>query len=698
MSEDVLSRKLFPIVLIMMLLTAVCLVIFPVRDYDTFWHLANGQAMWDQGRIIQEEIFSYTANGTDFSNHAWLGQVVMYFFYSLAGANGLLLFKVVLTAGIYGLLYCCGRLLGAGRMEAAVFAALAIMVGLSRFTARPQLFSYLGVAGLGAVLLGFRAGRLPQWTLISIPVGILIWDTLHGALYGYILLLAFVAGETLKVLFRRSWDQGGCNTAMDSTRFKNLWFWTAVTAVASVTSPFGLRSYEVFWAVLHKETSYSFAMTAEFMPTGWQGNFTFWLLLLFLFVALFRLRGSTLDITQLMILLPFIYLAIRYNRATAVFAMVAVPVAASCWAPFWQSIPGFRADQLGRRLVLVCFAITIIGSTAYIKFIQPAVSGGNASGYAFGLGLNEEVLPAGVSRFLQAADLRGNMYNTDRLGGFLAYFAAPERPIFHYNHPSIFKETFRFVHDSSARDKWKHNYAIVSKQPEMIIFEGWVPIYWESAAVVLVRPSAENSELINRLRIRNFNPKLSNQEFQEMLSAPLTAEVLIKEMATYLQFRQDDRIASLFGQYLAADDTPISITERKIYLQMVAEFNSENAMLDTAYGMIYYQKKQLAKARESFKRALKLNDGLTQPRLSLAYIELDAGETDEARTHFSTLLEKDTKNANAVYGLALTEKKAGNIEAAKKAFRRYLALVPAGKWADRARVYLERLENGSPNI
>lgn len=691
MTGNVFGGRFFPLFFTLMLLTAVCLVIFPVRDYDTFWHVANGNAMWDQGRVIQEEIFSYSAKGTHFSNHAWLAQIVMYLFYALGGANGLLLFKVVLTVGIYGLLYLAGRLLGAERFDAAVFAAFAILAGLSRFTARPQLFSYLGLAGLCVVLHGFRTGRFHRLTLFLIPASVLLWDTLHGALYGYVLLLAFVAGETLKVLFRRALDQQGRNVAMDLTRFKSLWVWTIVTAIASLISPYGLRAYEGFWAVLRSDTNYAFAMTAEFMPTGWRGNEIFWVLLVLVFVVLFRTRETKMDITTILILLPFTYLATRYSRATAVFAIIVVPIAASCWAPFWESIPGCRAGQAGRRLAALISVAILIASTGYIKFIRPAVSGGNVSGYAFGLGLNEDWFPVGGSRFIKAANLSGNMYNSDRLGGFLAYFAAPEHPIFHYNHPSIFKNTYRFMHDSSSRAQWDQGYAIVSKQAELSMFAGWVPVYWEPSAVVLVRPSKENREIINRYRISYFQPQLSDRQFREMLAAPVTAGSLIREMAIYLQFRKDERIATLFGEYLASSGISVPILERQAYLQQVMEFNGGNSMLHTAYGMIYYQVKQLAAARESFHRALQVDSKLVQARLSLAYVELDDGHTDEAREHFAVILKRDEQNANAVYGLALTEMKAGESEAAKKAFRRYLKLVPAGNWADKAKGYLERL-------
>ena len=64
-----------------LLLCAVLLVAFPFFDFDIYWHLANGREMVTQGRIINEEIFSYTKAGTPFSNHEWLAQILLYAVY-----------------------------------------------------------------------------------------------------------------------------------------------------------------------------------------------------------------------------------------------------------------------------------------------------------------------------------------------------------------------------------------------------------------------------------------------------------------------------------------------------------------------------------------------------------------------------------------------------------------------------------------
>ena len=54
------------------LLFSMLIVIYPIFDPDLYWHLANGREMVDSGRIISEEVFSYTHFGEKFANHEWL--------------------------------------------------------------------------------------------------------------------------------------------------------------------------------------------------------------------------------------------------------------------------------------------------------------------------------------------------------------------------------------------------------------------------------------------------------------------------------------------------------------------------------------------------------------------------------------------------------------------------------------------------
>ena len=76
LSNIITSRVL---IIVAMLISVVIVVLYPVFDYDLYWHLANGREMLSTGHIVNEERFSYTAFGIPFSNHEWLSQILFFF-------------------------------------------------------------------------------------------------------------------------------------------------------------------------------------------------------------------------------------------------------------------------------------------------------------------------------------------------------------------------------------------------------------------------------------------------------------------------------------------------------------------------------------------------------------------------------------------------------------------------------------------
>ena len=181
-------------------LFAMIIVTYPIWDYDLYWHLANGREMVNAGRIINEEMFSYTHFGEKFDNHEWLGQIIFYLIWHSLGPYGLFGFKLLITSLVVLLLYRTIRTVGGQPELAAVLCGFAVLAGIWRYHERPELFSLLNMALFGFILYGFRASRLPRRLLWLIPLVLVIWDWLHGAVYGLVFFTLFVAGENAKYL------------------------------------------------------------------------------------------------------------------------------------------------------------------------------------------------------------------------------------------------------------------------------------------------------------------------------------------------------------------------------------------------------------------------------------------------------------------------------------------------------------------
>jgi hypothetical protein len=66
-------------------------------DTDTWWHLAAGRWMVEQGRVLQTDPFSFTRLGAQWVNPSWLSQLLLFGTYRAAGIPGLNLLTALMV-------------------------------------------------------------------------------------------------------------------------------------------------------------------------------------------------------------------------------------------------------------------------------------------------------------------------------------------------------------------------------------------------------------------------------------------------------------------------------------------------------------------------------------------------------------------------------------------------------------------------
>lgn len=679
------SRCLAALPIILVLATVGLLVVFPVQDFDIFWHLANGRAMLEQGRIINQEIFSFTANGKPFSNHAWLAQIIFFVLFKTLGANGLIAAKVLITTAIGACLCWFGRRQGLSTLCTALICLLALGASLFRYVERPELFSSLFLALTGTLLFAYRANIISSKLLVALPLIMVPWDFMHGALYGVILLIAFMAGESLKCLLPATASR--TFPPMPKERLKALWLWVGITLLLMLTSPYGLRTYDIFYEFMNNNLMTS--MTAEFQPTALHEQPLFWTLLALTFASI-MVAGRQLDLTSLAVSIPFTALAIRYVRGIGPFSLVAALLLCANLAPRLARLASSPGPK--RRMDILCLSMLVMGLSyaLYYKFSPPPRYD------SLGLGLSADAFPVGSARFVKAANLGGNMYNTDRYGGYLAYYLFPERKIFHYNHHMLFNALERYVHEPESRAEWRINYAIIGRSDEWDMFtkDGFVPIYWEPTGAVMIKKTDENQALIKRYGIRYFSPVMPRAEFYQQAKNPAIMPVLARELSDYLTQRQDlekaDILADLLGnQALIPPSASLEL------LTLAATYNANSPKLAATLGTLYYQQGLPEPAAHHLQTALTLDPSQVAARFSLAYLLYDQQKFQEAANHFTQLLQNNPRHPDTIYGLGLCLLQLGRPQEAKHHFQDYLDLVPDGPWAEKARNFITGQPLGS---
>ncbi|MDP2860930.1 MAG: hypothetical protein Q8N98_04440, partial [bacterium] len=163
---------------------ATALILFkPPVDPDLFWHLKNGEMMWNSGVLADFDRFSYTFSGYFFPNYSWLAELIFYAGLKTVGFLGLaIIFAVLSATAIY---LSCSPLLKnpVSAVIVSLFTSLLLQPVLG---VRPQTISFALFAVLWWMInkkLSARAARLGFFALF------LFWANLHpGFLLGLLVL------------------------------------------------------------------------------------------------------------------------------------------------------------------------------------------------------------------------------------------------------------------------------------------------------------------------------------------------------------------------------------------------------------------------------------------------------------------------------------------------------------------------------
>lgn len=162
------------------LATVACLS--PVHN-DTWWHLAYGREILQQGGFAQVDRFSHTAFGQPFPNHQWLGEVALYVPFAIGGLPLLTAF----CAGVLTLAWMLVWRLSRGAVLDRLLVLSASVAGSTLvWSLRPQVFTILLLPAVLTLLTHRR--------LVLVPVVILLWANLHGGVLLGLLAIATYTG------------------------------------------------------------------------------------------------------------------------------------------------------------------------------------------------------------------------------------------------------------------------------------------------------------------------------------------------------------------------------------------------------------------------------------------------------------------------------------------------------------------------
>ena len=205
-----------------------------IVDPDIWWHLKNAQYLLTTGHFPNFDSYSFTAAGSPWINHEWLGGLCFYAAYHAFGLRGIFLLFIFLLAAMAVTVFRLAQTSG-GPYAAAITTLAGGLLSIVGFSPRTQLFGWLCFLGIYAILLRVRSGRpAPLWL---VPILFCVWINFHGSWLLGLLIYGLVVGCGL---IRRNI---GCLAAApwSPTEVRRLAIAGVASVAALMVNPFGYR-------------------------------------------------------------------------------------------------------------------------------------------------------------------------------------------------------------------------------------------------------------------------------------------------------------------------------------------------------------------------------------------------------------------------------------------------------------------------
>jgi hypothetical protein len=403
-----------------------------IPPFDFWWHLATGREIITQGAIPTVDTFSYTQFGQPFYNQGWLAELLMYGLYRLGDIYLIVIVQALVMALAYGLLLrLCIIRSGRLRLSVALLLLTTLPLSFTNWVVRPQSYTFPLFVGFLTILTEYRLGRSNRLWLM--PLLMVLWVNMHGAfILGLALIGITFVGEALKSFAnlknRKPRTENQPESADTASQFSifnfQFFFWSALTALATLLNPRGLGVLSYVRNLLSSNAVTK--LVEEWAPptirdAGGNG-LIFFLFLIGTVVVLIYARTRP-DLTDMLLVGAFLWLALGATRNIVWFGFVATPLVATQAATLLP-VPAARRHPGSPALNAVLIGLLSLLLLIGLPWVKPALLPPT-----FGALLSEDTPVAAVEFMRGEPNRPRHLFHTEGFGSYLMW-AAPEQPVF----------------------------------------------------------------------------------------------------------------------------------------------------------------------------------------------------------------------------------------------------------------------------
>ncbi len=480
-----------------------------VSEPDAGFHLAAGHYVLEGRGWPKTDPFSFTYTDHEYIDSQWGYQVLLALTEQAAGPAGMTALNGILILWTFFLLYRTGSLRSLGPVSLLLLFLLAVLASEHRFAVRPEIMTWLFLAGT-LHLLYRRELELNAhlWLLPAIQV---LWVNCHsGFVLGWAAMACFLVGQYFRL---GRWD-------------RRVAVWAVAAVLVGLINPYHFRGVVFPFELLTRFSSGNpfnqaigelispFAVVSQtttqfpFFPASILVSF-------FILFTLALIAGVLLALKRrywlVLWFIPVLVLSAGTMRNMPLLAVGGLPA-------MLQVLPTRRASVwLGNRisgrkrlliaapaviLTTLVLSANVITDAHYLRTRRPD---------RFGWGWNADVLPVAAADFVHRNDLPGRMLNHLNFGGYLIW--ATGYPVFIDGRLEVLGEEFFLEYNqylaprldkkewlknlNAAADKWGINWIIfpyILNPPLLNLLShapNWRLLYFDQTAVIFYRQDKE---------------------------------------------------------------------------------------------------------------------------------------------------------------------------------------------------------------
>jgi hypothetical protein len=253
---------------------------------------------------------------------------------------------------------------------------------------------------------------------------------------------------------------------------------------------------------------------SEFMSPNFHEPTPFKYLLLLL-VAVLAFSRERLRLVEILLLLVFLNMSLFAVRYIPLFAIVSAPILMRQTDMILKSSQGKLAalfEKKGKNIAAIdvssggiLWPIAAIGAMVWLA------AAGNIH-----YGFDPKTKPVAAVKFIEKANLTGNMFNNDEFGDYVIYAAWPRYKVFFDGRSdmygtSILKEYTKVTGFGDGwekiLDKYRINWIFYNTNSHLTRFlkerKDWVLIYQDKVASIFIRNTEENRMIIDKYAQNN---------------------------------------------------------------------------------------------------------------------------------------------------------------------------------------------------